>query len=170
MRPTARLLAAIVTCAVIASCAQATQPLPSADQPTQSSRAAASTAGVNQYPQITGPEHSLHLEADVEVTPRVFVAGSTIEITVRVRNTTHELQAVSRCPIVYAFYDESGKNVGPFFVCGSEDFVIIPAGETFEKKFTQVGYWAPGRYKVYPSVSILPLQHPFSVEILSPTP
>ena len=169
MRPPTPSLAAIAACIAIAGCTQVTQPLRSSDHPSAPGIRSAAPAGVNQYPQITGREHSLHLEADVEVTPRVFVSGSTIEIVVRVRNTSHDTLAVMRCPFFYAFFDESGKDLGPYFVCADfPTFISVAPGETVERTFSQIGYWAPGKYKVYARVGELPLQHPFSVEILTP--
>jgi len=114
-----------------------------------------------------GSIHSIHVETRVEVNPRTFVSGSPIEVVVSVTNRSHEPQYVPRCPISYAFFDEAGQYLGPYVVCGaSADFIELGVGQGIRRSYTQVGYWAPGRYKVYPYVGNLPFEHPFTVQIL----
>ncbi len=159
--------AALIIYLASVNCQQTTQPTPPVASSRDRSPGSFSLGPREAAPSRAWPDlHALPLETDVEVIPRRFVSGSPIEIVVTVRNISREPTFVTRCPLAYAWFDESGEYVGPFFACAMEpSYILLAPGEKLEKRFTQVGYWAPGRYKVYPYVGGLPFQHPFTVKI-----
>ena len=151
---------------ILVGCTQATEPYQSPSRNTGLSQQA-SPSGYERVFSAWPDEHSIHLEADVQVVPRTFVTGSPIEIVVSVRNTSHEPMLVANCPLAHAWFDESGAYVGPIIFCSTfPSYELLAPGEKLERRYAQVGYWAPGRYKVYPFIPPLPFQHPFTVRIL----